>query len=330
MTPLRVLILHQPVNVNSPPDERDVLDEVRAVRKALLALGHRPVVRAMPTCLQRARRMILRARPDCVFNLVESLLGRGALAVAATALLDSLGLAYTGVGTAATALTTDKLATKRALQQAGLPTPAWVTATHQTGFTPGTFIFKPVAEDASVGVDDESLCRIRSLRHCRQALELRSKRMGRDLFAERFVDGREFNVSMLGRIGAPRVLPIGEIVFRDFDRHEKPKLVGYRAKWEANSFEYTNTVRDFSWALRARALHRKIEEIARSAFVLLNCHGYARLDLRLDRRGRLHILELNTNPCITPDSGFVAAAEQIGMDYPSLVAEILSIANPRD
>jgi len=111
VTAMRVTILHQAVSVDSPPDELDVLDEVRAVRAALRALGHEISVLPMSGSLGDTRRALHRARPDCVFNLVESVLGRGVLAVAATALLDAESIAYTGAGTAAMALTTDKLAT---------------------------------------------------------------------------------------------------------------------------------------------------------------------------------------------------------------------------
>ena len=325
-TPLHVVVLHQAVSADAPPDELDVLDEVRSVRKALKSLGHRVTVLPMTANLHAMSRALRKARPDCVFNLVETLLGRGALAAAATALLDAEKLVYTGAGTAALALTTNKLTTKRALYRAGILTAPWITPSEQCGFTPGTYVIKPISEDASVGIDEDSLVRTKSVAACQKEILRRSHQLGHALFAERFVEGREFNISVIGTIAAPRVLPIAEIQFCGFKERHMPTLVGYRAKWDTESYEYKNTTRSFAMSKVDRALYRELTRIAKKAWTLVGCSGYARVDLRVNRQGRPFVLELNVNPCVTPDAGFFAAANQAGLDYQALIAELLSIA----
>lgn len=324
--PLRIVILHQAVAPNAPLDERDVLEQVTSVRKALKTLGHRVTVLALGGSLDTVKRALTKARPDCVFNLVETVLGRGALAPAATALLDALGLVYTGATTTCMAQTTNKLMTKRALLRAGLPTPAWVTTRGQWGFRPGTYIFKPISEGASVGLDAKSLVKVRSVGDCQKELVTRSRRLGVALFAERFIEGREFNVSLLGTADAPRVLPLAEIEFLGFRERKIPTIVGYRAKWEIDSFEYRHTTRRFESAPNDRQLYRTLTRIAQSAWNVSNCRGYARVDLRVSRRGYPYVLELNANPCLAPDAGFVAAANQAKLSYPQLIDAILRMA----
>jgi D-alanine-D-alanine ligase len=326
MTALRVVILHQAVLSSSPLDELDVLAEVRAVRAALKTLGHKTSVLSMSASLDDAYRALVRARPDCVFNLVESLMGFGGLATAATALLDTSRIAYTGSATAAMALTTNKVAAKHALRREGIATPAWVTCRAHTNFRPGTYVIKPVSEDASVGLDENSLVHVGSLSQCQSEIAQRSRPIGRELFAERFIEGREFNVSLLGSAQAPRVLPIAEISFKGFRERGIPEVVGYRAKWEKHSYEYQNTPRSFDAAAANVSLRRQLSQVSEAAWEVLGCSGYARVDLRLDRRGVAHVLEINVNPCIAPDAGFAAAAKRAGLDYPSLVAEILRAA----
>jgi D-alanine-D-alanine ligase len=330
MKPLRVVILHQALSAEPPPDELDVLDEVRAVRAALKALGHRATVLPMTAALDDMRLSLMRARPDCVFNLVETLLGCGALAPSATALLDASRIAYTGASTAAMALTTNKLTTKRALRRAGISTPAWVTPREQVGFKPGTYVIKPISEDASVGLDEDSVVGFRSLTECQREVSRRSEKMGRALFAERFIEGREFNISLIGTLEAPRVLPIAEILFHGFKERRKPTVVGYRAKWDLESFEYQNTTRSFAESTADRALHRALSRIAKMTWTVVGCGGYGRVDLRVNRSGTPYVLEVNANPCIAPDAGFSAAANQAGMTYPETVAAIVRVALGND
>jgi D-alanine-D-alanine ligase len=326
MTSLRVVVMHQAVLPDAPLDEQDVLEEVRMVRTALRTLGHRVSIMPLTSELDAVLRTVKRQKPDCVFNLVESLLGFGGLAIAASALLDALAIPYTGNGTCALALSTDKVVCKRELVRAGVQTPAWVTRVEQVGFRPGRFVFKPEAEDASVGLGPDSLMYVKTVTQCRREISTRSARLGRQVFAERFVEGREFNVSLMGTAASPKVLPVAELRFDGFRERAIPTLYGYRAKWDKDSFEYRNTKRRFASSSNDAALRRSLARQARTVWSTLGCRGYARVDFRVDAKGVPYVLELNTNPCVALDGSFYAAAQRAGLDYPTMIGQILQAA----
>jgi D-alanine-D-alanine ligase len=146
------------------------------------------------------------------------------------------------------------------------------------------------------------------------------------MYLEAFVDGREFNLAMLsdgtGK-GIPQNLPPAEIRFIGFPK-SKPKLVGYKAKWAEGSFEYENTPRSFEFPESDRPLIKLLESVSRSCWELFDLYGYARVDFRVDANGRPWVLEINTNPCISPDSGFIAAASQAGLGIDEVVRRIVS------
>jgi len=326
MTNLRVLIVHQAVSADSPLDELDVLEEVREVRLALKSLGHHVSVLPMTGKLEEMLRSLRRRRPDCVFNLVESLLGFGGLGTVATALFDAAQIPYTGNGTAALALTTDKVATKRALRLAGVKTPGWVTTQDHDSFRAGPHVFKPIAEDASVGLDANCLQQVRSIAQCRREIAHRNQRLERAVFAERFVEGREFNVSLYGAGSSPKTLPVAELRFDGYRERNLPTLYGYRAKWDKDSFEYRNTTREFNAVPADRELCRQVSQIAKKTWLALGCRGYARVDFRVDATSEPYVLEVNANPCLAADGSFYSAARHARLDFPQLISDILKTA----
>src|SRR3546814_5988849 len=120
----------------------------------------------------------------------------------------------------------------------------------------------------------------------------RQQRFGRPFFAEAFIDGREFNLSVLETAGGPRVLPVAEILFVDFPPG-RPRIVDYEAKWAPESDAYANTPRRFDLAADDAALAAELSRLALDARHLVGLAGYARLDFRVDAAGRPPILEVN-------------------------------------
>lgn len=325
----RVLILHEQVPPGARADERDVLVQVDAVRAVL----ERAETLACTLDLSEAARRIRASHADVVFNLVESLGGQGRLVHLAPALLDAIGVPYTGGGTEALFCTSHKLLAKRLLRAAGLPTPDWFDprtdgGAAAGGFVPGVYLVKSVWEEASLGIDDESLIRAVRPEDLLEACRSRAPRLGGSAFAERFIDGREFNVSVIAREGAPCVLPPAEIRFDAFPAG-KPRLVGYAAKWDAQSFEYQNTPRSFAFEPRDEPLLGRLRELSRRVWAVLGLDGYARVDFRVDSEGRPLVLEVNVNPCLSPDAGFAAAAKQAGLELADVVRLLVDDAQRR-
>ena len=120
-------------------------------------------------------------------------------------------------------------------------------------------------------------------------------------------------------------MPVAEIRFDGFPA-TKPAIVGYAAKWHADSFEYRNTVRSFGVEpeLAARAARLSL-----ACWQLFALDGYARVDFRVDGSGMLYVLEVNANPCLSPDAGFAAALEQAGIGYADAIGWLIADARRR-
>jgi len=238
-------------------------------------------------------------------------------------MLSNMGVPFTGAHAASMAACGDKILAKRILRSAKLPTPAWSQAPHWDGIGDGRWIVKSVTEDASLGLDEG--CVVEG----RQAVAARAQacavRHGGRWFAEDFVEGREFNVAVIERNGAPQLLPIGEMVFEHWNE-SRPRIVGYAAKWDEAAPEFHDTVRVFGWQEGEPVLRKRLEALAKECWTVFGLNGYGRVDFRVDAENRPHILEVNPNPCLEPKAGFAAAAGQAGLNYDAMIDEILRAA----
>jgi len=122
-------------------------------------------------------------------------------------------------------------------------------------------------------------------------------------------------------------MPLAEIDFSGFPA-ELHRIVSYKAKWDEDSFEYHHTRRIFPDNL-PEPLQQAMRHLAQDCFALFGLRDYARVDLRLDRHGRLTILEINANPCLSPDAGFSAAVAESKMSYTEMVGEFLRLVTRR-
>jgi D-alanine-D-alanine ligase len=119
-------------------------------------------------------------------------------------------------------------------------------------------------------------------------------------------------------------MPAAEIVFVDYD-DSKPRIIDFKAKWEMTSFEYKNTVRQFPEI--SSTLDSRLRETALSCWNLFGLKGYARIDVRTDDEENVYVIEINANPCISPDGGFVAATNKAGYNFSDVVNRIINDLN---
>ncbi len=310
---MKILVLHSDVAADAPPEELDTLIAADAVADAVRARGHR--AEKAPFRQERLRTLLTEAKPDIVFNLVEGVDGQGRLAPIAPQMLASLNVRFTGATAEAMALTNDKPLTKQRLRGAGLPTPDWAVPPEWQGLAGGRWIVKAALEDASLGLDDK--CVVES-----GAVQARVKdctaRFGGGWFAERYVEGREFNIAVLDG----RVLPMAEMRFEQWPEG-KPRIVGYDAKWEEGTTGWNGTVRAFGVEEAEPSLAASLKSACERVWDLFALTGFARVDFRVNSDGTPLILEINTNPCISPDAGFAAAAAEAGLSYDALIDAIL-------
>ena len=322
---MNIAILYGEPAQNAGKDEQDTLVQVEAVSQALTELGHEPIPVSLSLNMTEAVNCLQRCQPNLVFNLVESVNAQGRLIHLAPAVLDSLHLPYTGAGTDAMFLTSNKLLTKKFLKSVGLPTPQWFSLQELRepfSIPKGQYIIKSVWEHASVGLSEYSVIWVENAAELRNVLIERCEQLGGECFAEMYIEGREFNLALLAGESALENLPPAEIRFDSFPEG-KLHIVDYRAKWEEESFEYQNTPRRFTFPEEDVPLLQRLKSQAKSCWKLFDLRGYARVDFRVDQAQKPWILEVNANPCLSPDAGFLAAATQAGISMNQVIDRII-------
>ncbi len=322
---MHVAVLHQHLPDDAAPAELDVLVQCEAVAKSLERLGHRATALSATLDLGKLRRQLLALRPGLIFNLVESLAGTDRLMSLVPLLLESMELPATGSSAIAIAQTGDKLVAKRMLCDHRLPTPDWF-ANDSKSVAHGGYIVKPIHEHASRGIDGDSIVTASTVGELRSAIARKNESVGVAHFAEKFIAGREFNLSLLSTgCGQFAALPLAEIDFAELPDDE-PAIVGHAAKWDESSTEYRATPRRFGCAENDENLYRHIAELGKQCAKVFSVGGYARVDVRVDADGNAWILEVNANPCLSPDAGFAAAVKEAGLTFDDAIARIVAAA----
>jgi D-alanine-D-alanine ligase len=269
------------------------------------------------------REAIAWAAPQAVFNLVESVNGKGKDAHLAPRLLDLINMPYTGARPFALEISCDKIKSKRLFRDHDLPTPSFALPPDWETLDNGRiYIVKSVDEDASFGLDDGAVARGWDVPARARKSEAEH---GGQWFAEEYMPGREFNVSLIDNIGGVQILPIAEMRFENWAEH-RPRIVGYGTKWNEKSADAKNTQRRFGCEKDEPELAARLIEVSRKVWEIFELTGYARIDFRLDEAGNPMLLELNPNPCIAPDAGFAAASERAGLSYARLIERIAESA----
>jgi D-alanine-D-alanine ligase len=318
---MKILVLHSDIPADAPPEEQDTLIAAEAVRGALVRKGYS--VHNASFHQDALAGVIELENPDLVFNLVEGVDGKGILAPLAPRLLTQMGVSFTGATADSMEVTTNKPLTKTRLHEAGLPTPDWAVPPDWSGLDGRDWIVKSALEDGSIGLDDA--CVVTGIYNVKTRAMDCAGRFGGEWFAEAYIEGREFNIALLGGTRHLRILPMAEMTFESWPAG-KPRIVGYGAKWDEDSAGYRQTVRHFGVEKEEPELAAKLKDSCEKVWALFGLTGFVRVDFRVTARGEPLILEINVNPCISPDGGFAAAAVEAGMDYDTLIEEIVRAA----
>ncbi|MCC7064387.1 MAG: D-alanine--D-alanine ligase [Planctomycetes bacterium] len=327
---MKVVVLHEQLAAGARADEADVLTQVAAVTSALDELGHTHEIVTATSDLEAAAAALRRARPDVVFNLVESLDGHGRTIDRVPDLLDQLGIAYTGNTGAATRDSGSKVASKRILHGKDLPTPLWLSM-EQLATRPAVpacrYILKSIWEHGSLGLEDDCVLFADRAEPLLHELQQRLQRFGGSAFAEQYVHGREWNLALLADEHGTGVthLPAAEIRFAGAGT-APVCIVGYNAKWHSGSEEDVGTPRCFATAPADAPLVANMQAIAAATWRAFGLRGYARVDFRVDADGNPWIIDVNTNPCLSPDAGFAAAVREAGLPYARAIGRIVNAA----
>ncbi len=329
MQPLPTIpILFNQVRIHASKDDLDVIEQIAAVEASLKNLGYLPHRLMIQPTSDHWIDSLHHLQPPFIFNLVESEFGKGQEYHLIPSVLESHLFKYTGNSAEVLRITTNKVLTKEKLIAIGVPTPPWMTTQDYVHWSPHPlYIVKPIYEDASIGIHQDSIVGGESCISLRECIEKRNASTNMEFFAEKYISGREIGISMLGDSGNPVVLPAGEIRFLGYRDQGKFELLDYNAKWDEGSYEFQHSISAFEFDHKDQGLLHQLAELSIRCWKAFGLKGYARLDYRIDENGNPWLLEINANPCISPrESGFIAAAEQAGFSYTEVIRRIIAEA----
>ncbi len=303
-----------------------VLEAVDAVNEALLKLGFDVTVVSLGPPLEQAAKELRDLDADLAFNLFEGFPDSPESEAIVPEILSAMGIPFTGCPGSALRLALDKADTKLILRAARINTPDFQLLDTDTT---GTFqldypcIVKPPRGDASNGLSPESVV------HDFSALEEQVGRIchsfGGNALVSKFLPGREFNATVMGN-SELTVLPVSEIVYSL--PPGMPEILTFDAKWNDDTYYFKGTKPLCPAEIEAEQRQRIAETIT-TAYRLLGCRGYARVDMRLDEDGELNVIEVNPNPDISPGTGAARQAEAAGMTYTQFIDRIVHLALDR-
>lgn len=267
---------------------------------------------------------IRKIRTDLVFNLIEWTGVDEPLAMRAFDAMDARGLQYTGATKASYHESCDKRIVKSLCRKHGLPTADWaefITGDEPIGPMTYPVLVKVSNEHSSVGIGVDSIAHDEA--SLRAVVRERIAAFHQPVFAETFLPGREFQVTMLERTDGLTMLPPAEIVY--VTGTDVP-LLTYASRWDTNHSDYSNS--NVVLARLTNDLTHELMRMSHDAFVKLGFRDYARFDIRCDGAGRPYFLELNSNPGLGDDDeyGMTLSYKAAGMTFADFVWEIVSSA----
>ena len=328
-----IAVLFAEVERLSKGQEIDIVSEdgtrenAQGVREALLAKGFDAQCVPVGDDVSGLIRRLTELQPQAIFNLAETVLGESSLECFVPDLLDFLGIPYTGSDAAAINLCLDKVRTKQVLLENGIPTPSYQvmeTASRDALKISLPVIVKPIREDGSLGIHQGSVVREKS--RLAEQVDFIVRHYHQPALVEEYVGDREFNVAILGN-GSKCALPLCEIDYSSMPEG-MPKIVSFNAKWFPDSPEYQGSM-PVCPAKITKALAAQIEKTAFATYKACGLRDYGRIDLRWDEKHPPTVVDVNPNPAITPDAGFVLSSRMAGIGYPDLLEKITSLALAR-
>jgi D-alanine-D-alanine ligase len=301
-------------------DERDVA-------KSLLKLGHRVTAVGLHDSIEPLLDLVKRDRPDVIFNLCESFNSDRKQEANLPALLELLGVPYTGARPEALAICKDKGLTKKILTYHDVRVPQFSVVAKDKGSVKAVrdvvypSICKPLGLDASEGIAQNSL--VTNEADCLERVQFIHDKLGVDAIIEEYIDGRELYVGVFGNERLT-VLPPQELFFGQLP-NGTPRVLTYNAKWNEDYRKKYGIDSDHAKDLPAETL-ASLAETSKQVYRLCKLSGYARIDLRLGSDGAPVIIEVNPNPSIKRQDDFAAAAKQAGIPYEQLIGKLINLA----
>ena len=309
------------------PHSYDVV--VNQVAAALREHGHQVSVLAVRDDVHDLVDGLRTRKPDLVFNLLESFGDNLGGDVAVAGVLSLLKLRHTGGGPGELFLRQDKGLAKKVLAFEGIPYPHFAVFSQDSDFETGgklrmPLFVKPLAADASIGIEGDSL--VRDATALMKRVLAIHEEIKDSALVEEYIEGREFFVGVLGN-REPLALPPIEVDYSGMPEG-MPHVLGGKAKWDENSPEYKGTETKLAVDLPDE-LRARLQKTAVDAYRALRVRDYGRVDLRLTDTGDIYVIEVNASCYLESGSEFATAARAAGLSYPTLVQRIVELALER-
>lgn len=306
-------------------DKTTPMEEFDYIAKKLENVGFIAYTLNIQDNLELMLSNLMKEKPDVIFNFIEIYKENSRLEMNIVGLYELLGIPYTGAPALALANCQNKILAKRLLSSGGIRIPRfYIVSTNSARYVHNLnypLLVKPAFEDASVGIENESI--VYNGKKLKTRIEYVLKHFQQPALVEEFIEGRELNVAVMGDKRL-RVLPISEIDFTAMPDHLH-NIVSYQAKWDPHHESYHKTI-PICPALLPINIEKKAKEVAFKAFKVMGCRDYARVDIRLAKNNKLYVLEVNPNPDITEGAGFMRSAEYSGMTYAQALKRIVKYA----
>ncbi len=295
------------------------------VLRALRSLGHEVEYQAIHDDTDLLRRKLQGFPADIIFNLVEEFRNNRSFDQNVASFLELNGMPFTGCGSTGLTLCRNKGISKKILGYHRIRVPQFAMIARgrrpvRPRWLPFPILVKPLKEEASTGISQASF--VEDDEAFRERVEFVHDKLGQDVIAEEYIEGRELYASMLGNHRVD-VFPLRELLFREVPPDE-PRIATYTAKWNEAYRQRWGIENRFAEDI-APELLRDIQRTCRRIYHLLAIDGYARLDLRLTSQNEIVFIEANPNPFLAEGEDYALSAERAGLSYARLIDRIVRL-----
>lgn len=295
------------------------------VRNTLQRLGHEVIPYGIFNDIESFLKLVKEEKPDLVFNMSEAFSGKRDFEPNLTALMQMVGVPFTGAGPKTLQLCKDKGLTKIILDYHKIKTPKFMVANKGRAlpslkkFQFPAFI-KPLELESSEGISQGSY--VENEKEAIARVKFIHDKLNADAIIEEYIHGREVYVSILGNEKL-YVFPPRELFFKQIPENE-PKFATFRSKWD-NDYRKKWGI-DSDWAADLpEATQKKLVDICKRIYRLLNIQGFGRIDLRI-KDNEIYFIEANPNPSIAKKEDYALSANKGGVEYDELISKIVSLS----
>ncbi len=263
-------------------------------------------------------------KPHIVFNLMESFEGISMFDQNVVSYLELLRVPYTGCNPRGLMLARDKALSKTLLAYHRIPVPEFAVfrvgrAVQRPKRLKFPLIVKSLTQESSIGISQASV--VEDDAKLRERVRFIHHKIGTDAIVERYIEGREFYVGVLGNLKL-QVFPVWELQFKKLP-DDNWRIATERVKWSDNYQKKHGITSGLAPDLPAH-VSDEIQRLCKRAYRTLDLSGYARIDLRLDPDGKVYVLEANPNPQLAYGEDFAESAEHAGVSYEALLQRIVT------